>query len=223
MKMSRDELKQAFRESISQEFAAIPATDAEIDYTFSPRFESKMNRLIRAQKRAGWRFVNTRAKKVWIIAAVIVSLLVTAFCFPPVRDAVTGFFVSTYDDHIEMQPSGGAQASFEHEFSFSQIPEGFTLTDESSSLVMITKTYSNADGDRIILDQSLSTKGVTVFANNEKNNIWSQTVGARGVQFGQYGDEFMSASWQEKDCVVTIYYYGVTSVDYMISLIETVI
>lgn len=221
MKMSRDELKQAFRESISQEFAAIPATDAEIDYTFSPRFESKMNRLIRAQKRAGWRFVNTRAKKVWIIAAVIVSLLVTAFCFPPVRDAVTGFFVSTYDDHIEMQPSGGAQASFEHEFSFSQIPEGFTLTDESRTLTAITKTYSNGDGDHIVLDQSLSTKGVTAFADNEKSNVWSQTVGARGVHFIQY-EEMISASWQENDCVVTIYYYGVTSVDYMISLIETV-
>lgn len=222
MKMSRDELKKAFRESISQEFSAIPATDAEIDYIFSPRFESKMNRLIRTQKRPGKQF-KTRAKKVWIIVAVIVLLLATAFCIPPVRDAITGFFVSTYNDHIELEPSGDNQIAFEHEFFFSQIPEGFTLTDESRTLMAITKTYSNANGERILLDQSLSTKDGAVLVDNEKSSIWSQTVGTRGVQFRQCEDEMLSASWMENDCVVTIYYYGVTSVDYMIALIESVI
>lgn len=42
MKMSRDELEQAFRESFSREFSEIPATDIEINYTFSPQFEIKM-------------------------------------------------------------------------------------------------------------------------------------------------------------------------------------
>lgn len=44
--ISKDEFKKAFNESISAEFAAIPHNENSIEYTFSERFEKRMNRLL---------------------------------------------------------------------------------------------------------------------------------------------------------------------------------
>lgn len=191
MKVSKEVLKQALRESASREFAAIPATDSEIEYAFSPQFEAKMKRLIRARRRTGWVLVNTPVKKIVLIAAILIALLAAGFALPPVRDAISGFFISSYSDHIDVEPSDSSRTEIEHEYSFSENPEGFTLSDRLSERTIVHKAYTNLTGDQILLTQS-STGYYELSLDNERGKIWSQTVGARGVTFYQYEDLIMA-------------------------------
>lgn len=61
------------------------------------------------------------------------------------------------------------EQAFRESFSreFSEIPAGFALTDRVSTPIIISKTYGNANGDRIILDQSIAADGDTFFFDNE--------------------------------------------------------
>lgn len=220
MKMSRDELEQAFRESFSREFSEIPATDIEINYTFSPQFEIKMNRLIRSQKRGGRYSKNSTMKKLLILAAFLSALFTAAFAIPPISESVTGFLITHHSDHAEIGISGG-RTEIEYEFCFAEIPAGFTLADRVSTPIIVSKTYGNANGDRIILDQSIAVDGDTFFFDNENGTRWTQMVGTRGVLFCQYDDSLV-AMWQEDGYLLKIYYYGEIDESGVSVLIETV-
>ena len=63
MSMSREEFKAAFREVISSEFAHIPTDESSIDFTFSEKFIKRMNKLIRAQRKSYYKFINTAATR----------------------------------------------------------------------------------------------------------------------------------------------------------------
>ena len=49
--MTDNLLKTALREAASREFAGMPQSDGDITYTFSPRFNRRMNRLAGAEKK----------------------------------------------------------------------------------------------------------------------------------------------------------------------------
>lgn len=220
MKMSRDELEQAFRESFSREFSEIPATDIEINYTFSPQFEIKMNRLLRSQKRRGRCSKNSTMKKLLILAAILFALFTAAFAIPPISESVTGFLITHRSDHAKIGISGG-RTEIEYECCFTEIPAGFALTARVSTPIIISKTYDNANGDRIILDQSIAVDGDTFFFDNENGTRWTQMVGTRGVLFCQYDDSLV-AMWQEDGYLLKIYYYGEIDEAGISVLIETV-
>ena len=59
--MSREEFKAAFREVVSSEFAQIPTDEDSIDFTFSEKFIKRMDKLIRAQRKSYYKFINTAA------------------------------------------------------------------------------------------------------------------------------------------------------------------
>ena len=50
--MSREEFKSAFREVVSSEFAHIPTDESSIDFTFSEKFNKKMEKLIKSQRKS---------------------------------------------------------------------------------------------------------------------------------------------------------------------------
>ena len=59
MAITVNELKNAFREVVSEEFSNIPTDENSVDFTFSEKFEIQMERLIRSQRRVFYSFVNT--------------------------------------------------------------------------------------------------------------------------------------------------------------------
>ena len=52
MSISREEFKAAFREVVSSEFAHIPTDESSIDFTFSEKFNKKMEKLIKSQRKS---------------------------------------------------------------------------------------------------------------------------------------------------------------------------
>ena len=51
MAITKAEFKQAFREVVSLEFSHIPTDENSIQYTFSEKFNKRMEKLIKSQKK----------------------------------------------------------------------------------------------------------------------------------------------------------------------------
>ena len=62
MGMSKDDFKRAFREVVSSEFANIPLDENNIDITFSEKFNKKMEKLIKSQRKSYYILINMTVK-----------------------------------------------------------------------------------------------------------------------------------------------------------------
>ena len=71
--------------------AALPGKEELEGLVFSPRFETRMAKLIRRQKRFYYPFVNTAAKRAACILAVILLTLSGLFSVKSIRDSFAAF------------------------------------------------------------------------------------------------------------------------------------
>ena len=67
MAITKAEFKNAFRKVASLEFSHIPSDECGIQYTFSEKFNKRMEILIKSQNKVYWDVVSTAAKRVAII------------------------------------------------------------------------------------------------------------------------------------------------------------
>ena len=103
-----------------------------VEHTFSPAFERRMNRLIRAQSRPGYRLVNTNAKKAVLALAAAILLLVTLmFSVSALREPVVRFIVEVYEkfSQIIYRHDEAAQlpATLEVYYEPAWLPKGYRL------------------------------------------------------------------------------------------------
>jgi hypothetical protein len=54
------------------DYGTIPTDESSIDFTFSEKFIKRMNKLIRAQRKSYYKFINTAAKRAAVIFAAII-------------------------------------------------------------------------------------------------------------------------------------------------------
>ena len=165
------ELQEAFREAARREFAMVPP-EHELDYTFSPGFQRRMRRLIRAQAHGYWWLVDTTAKRVACIAAI---MLTTALAIRPVRERVIKFFVEIYEEYFEItfgeEESGDLDPIPEDmdRYTLSWVPDGY-YTSEFHQYNALLNTIWKAEGSSdISLVQGEGTHRVTLDHSN--NNL----------------------------------------------------
>ena len=116
MSMSREEFKAAFREVISSEFAQIPTDEDSIDFTFSEKFIKRMDKLIRAQKKSYYKFINTAGKRVAVIFAAIITLFTASLSVKAIREPVVRFIKQVYETFIHYTFEGDIQPKIKKEF-----------------------------------------------------------------------------------------------------------
>ena len=180
MPLNREMFKQALRENAASEFADIPEQDG--DHTFSPAFEKRMERLMRDQRRPHHRRMRSGVIKALLAAAILLALCGTAFSIPQVREASTGFFVTTHPEYITLTPTGDMAAALDREMRLSSVPENYRLEEERIESHQITRTYRNDQGQSFNLKQQVFYTG-SLSLDNEHGRIWNQQVGDVGVKF----------------------------------------
>lgn len=160
------DLQEAFREAARREFAMVPDED-ELDYTFSSGFQRKMRRIIRAQIYGYWQFVNTTAKRITCVAAIIVMLLTTAMAIKPVRERVIKFFVEVYEDYFSVTFGEEKRGDLYStpvpitRYTLSWFPEEYVETEYTESDVLLTTVWM--DNEKcIMLNQSVGTHETTL-------------------------------------------------------------
>ena len=161
------DLQEAFREAARREFAMVP-DESELDYTFSPVFQRKIQRIIRAQVHGYWNMVNTVGKRIAIAAVIIAMLLTTAMAIKPIRERVIKFFVDVYEECFAV--TFGAEESGDLDptpkpmtkYTLSFLPEGYYM-ENCYEFDSLRNTIWKANGKpNILLAQGTGTHETTL-------------------------------------------------------------
>ena len=168
--MTRTEFNTALRAAISCEFAEVPVDDEEITYIFSPHFQQRINKLIKAEQNPGWHWVNTVGKRAAVIAAALLCLLSLTFSVEAVRVPVVRFVTKVFDGFWHIKTEGETTSEITYEFVPNYIPDGYTLYEESRSILHIQRTYTNEEGELLILNQDITAVNEN-YLDNEQGEI----------------------------------------------------
>ena len=126
--LSSQQFKQALFDVQTAECERYAASAVPV--SFSPTFERKMDRLIRAQRKPYYMMVNTRPKRALLSFAVVIILLITMiFSVSALREPVLRFIVEVYEKFSKVfyhqQEEEYFPATLEIYYSPTWLPEGY--------------------------------------------------------------------------------------------------
>ena len=192
----------ALGEAMDRRVERIPATER----TFSPAFEQRMNRLIRAQSKPYYRFVNTTPKKALLALAAAILLMITMmFSVAALREPVVRFIVEVYEKFsqvfIHQEEEAQFPAMLEIYYTPAWLPEGYRENEDQmiDALIFCERTYVNENEDEIKFKQHTITTFVlhidteAVQAKpclvNGKDGLYYSNKGIQNLiwNFEQYG------------------------------------
>lgn len=149
MAITVNELKNAFREVVSEEFSNIPTDENSVDFTFSEKFERQMERLIRSQRKVFYSFVNTSYKRVATVLVVLLTTAVTLFSIKPVRDGTFNFLGgisnSQNQSSFEDNPSSPDNVSSNHGSVTPNSPSSNTSSNQAEVIYRLVYALKNKD------------------------------------------------------------------------------
>ena len=220
--MTENNLSIALREVVSSEFSNIPMNEDEIHYTFSNRFLNKMDKLTKAEKSRFWRMTNTAPRRVAVVLASLLIIILTACSIPPVRAAVATFFQETYDNFVLFFTDDVGTEMISEQYILSDVPEGFSEKEVIESDTRCTHIYQNIAGDEIILSQSI-TADYAVYVDNEQGEISNITISGMDVSIYDSPENHCKvAIWLNGGYAFDLTVYGNYDLDFIIRLVEAV-
>jgi hypothetical protein len=132
--------------------------------TFSPKFERKMERLLRAHRKPYYPLVNTNFKKAALaMAVVLIIMITTVFSVSALREPVIRFFVEVYEKFSQVffhhQPEEQFPATLEVYYAPTWLPEGYREDAGQTVDIILSceRTYMNANMDEISFRQHTIT------------------------------------------------------------------
>ena len=211
MAINKNDFKNAFREVVSSEFAHIPTDENSIDFTFSERFNKRMAKLIKSQKKAYYSLINTAYKRVAIICIIILALLTTACSVKVIREPIVNFIKQVYESFTHYSYDGDTTDKITKEY-YITAPDGFNQTNITNNDFLITTEYTNNNGDIIEYNQMTTEYSTGYFVDNEQNNAYSETVNGIDIEFKEWYNT-KSAIWTQNGYVFVLDCYGNVSFD----------
>lgn len=220
--MAENSFNRALREVISGEFSNIPLREVEIPHTFSNGFLRKMDKLTKAEKSTVWRMTSTAPKRIAVIMASLMVILLTACSIPSVRAAVVSFMQETHDTFVRFftGDTGTNQIIEQYFIDIKDLPDGFTEIDVIENAASFVHVYQNNDGDKIILSQSISTD-YEIDIDNEHGKLYEIDISGMNVSVYE-SDDCMVAVWLQAQYAFDLTVYGDYDMDFMMHLIEGV-
>lgn len=219
MAMSKTDFKNAFREAVSSEFAHIPTDENSIDFTFSDRFNKRMAKLIKSQKKVYYNFVNTAYKRVAIICVVLLTMLTTACSVKAIREPIVNFIKQVYESFTHYSYDGDTTEKITKEYTII-LPDDFEKTNETKNKSLISVEYTNSLGDIIEFSQMTTEYSTGYFVDNENGDIKTENLKGIEIQFKERYDT-KSAIWTQNGYVFVIDCYGNISYDTIKQMIES--
>lgn len=164
--MTEREFDLLLEESIKafgDQYIDIPAEAWAHTHEFSPKFEKKMQKLIRRERRFYFPLVKTPVRRlVTIVVTVIIALSVLTMSVGAFRNAFFHFLTEVFPTHTTVRSSETASAptDFRDVYELAEIPEGFELAYKSKLAVETVYLHQRyAKGDQyIILDQWIKSE-----------------------------------------------------------------
>lgn len=126
--------------TFGDQYIDLPDEARTYTYEFSPKFEKKMQKLIRKERRFYYPLVKTPVRRLVTIAVtVIVALSVLTMSVGALRDAFAHFFAEVFDTHTSVASSetDGAPTDFRDVYEPTELPDQFELIQKNDSFVDI--------------------------------------------------------------------------------------
>ena len=203
MAITKAEFKQAFREVVSSEFSHIPTDENTIQYTFSEKFNRRMEKLIKSQKKVYWNLINTASKRVAIILLAIFTTFTAAFSVKAIREPIINFIKQVYESFTRYSFDGDTIEIITKEYAIAKIPDGYQQIDKTATDNTIVTTYKNASENTIILSQMATNSHTGLFVDNEGGDLYTETVNDISVDFKEW-HHTKTAMWTQNGYVFTI-------------------
>lgn len=150
--------KQALFNVHTEESEQFAAAVKPVDY--SPAFERKMDRLIRAQRKPYFPLVNTSFKRAFLAATIAVIMLITmVFSVSALREPVVRFFVEVYETFSQVvlhhEPEDEFPAMLETYYEPTWLPSGYQekVDQRVDAAIFCEWTYMDDNGNALIFKQ----------------------------------------------------------------------
>lgn len=141
-------LKQALKTYQEKTLIDLPNNEELEKITFTEKFEKKMQKLIKAQRKPYYNMTNSVGKRV---ACVLVALIIlfTMMSMTAIGKSFIRFIVDTFDDHSQVTFEEGSDftpATFVS-YAPAYVPDGYEITYRDSALNMYNDIeYTNENG-----------------------------------------------------------------------------
>ncbi len=170
--MANENFKKALYDALIPEYVAVMRTADNTVHDFSPKFESKMQKLIKRRNKPYYSMINTLGKRVACVAVIIlVASSVTIMSVEAFRSAVADFFISIYEKFSAIQSADediSAPLTIEDIYGITYNLDGYEIIYEDKTETSYWMTYNKDD---IIVDFQQYTKD-----NYEKNINTENTI-----------------------------------------------
>lgn len=179
-------LRDAFIEAKRIKLSGIPK-DEDIDWTPSPRFERKINRLIKNSRKSYWPLINTPLKKVAVAAMVIIMLFGFTMSIEAAREAVVDYIITVYEKYtgFSFDVRGlDVPKTIEQKYMVTALPEGYTLSSKDEMERHREFIWTNEKGEDIIFKQSV--------LHNVHMTLDTEDTPYKYVQVGQYSAIYLT-------------------------------
>lgn len=97
----------------------------------SPRYQKRMERLIKRQNQSYWKYVNTVRKRVAVFAVAIALAFALSMSVSAVREPIVEFFVNVYERFVEFfydeDDIARAPDTIETVYTLGYVPEGYEI------------------------------------------------------------------------------------------------
>lgn len=175
-------LRDAFIEAKRIKLSGIPK-DEDIDWTPSPRFERKINRLIKNSRKSYWPLINTPLKKVAVAAMVIIMLFGFTMSIEAAREAVVDYIITVYEKYTGIffdvdDKDLNVPKTIEQKYMVTALPEGYTLSSKDEMDFRRKFIWTNEKGEDIIFEQSV--------LHNTSMTLDTEDAPFKYVKVGQY-------------------------------------
>lgn len=204
MLMSKDDFKKAFREAVSSEFSQIPCDEDSIDFTFSERFNKKMRKLIKSQRKSYYFLINTAAKRVAVVFMAILTLFTASMSIKAIREPVVKFIVEVYESFTRYFCEGDTADEIEKEYIITELPVGYSESNKFKSNNSITTIFEDKTGNKIEFVQGTSNNAEFIL-DSEHSNVQTVYIGNEKIELYEW-DEMACAFWTKEGYVFNLIY-----------------
>ena len=202
--MNHDTLRTALSVVIQEDYADFLD---DTTHVFSPRFEKRMNRLIRRERRPLWPYTNTLGKRLALTALVMVLFLAGLFSISAsARDAVVHLLHVISSGHVDYLFPGTNSRTIDEYISFSSVPEGFEEIECEKTPSVVIYRLRNSAGDIIELQQLV---GGSIGIDTAKHILKEYAVSGTAVDLYVCTiEQSMIAMWSIDRYIVTLQVWG---------------
>lgn len=193
--------------AFGDQYIDIPDEAWTYSYEFSPKFEKKMQKLIRREQRFYFPLVKTPVRRLVTIAVtVVIALSVLTMSVGALRSAFFQFLTEVFSTHtvVKSSETDGSPTDFRDVYEPTELPDQFELIQKNDSFVDIPYLFLvYKKDDRYIVFQQWLKSEYDTDINTEQN--YADPIEINGFEgFILNMDEDRLITWDNGDYILEI-------------------